>query len=122
MRARADATSATSRRLSLEDARDGSRRDDRRRATCKGLLDEGAARKAWIEGRQLVDLLEAFPATLSAEQVQALTRPLPPRAYSLASSRKEVGDEAHLLVAAVRYESHGARPQRRRLDLSLRTG
>jgi len=70
------------------------------------LIDEGGAR-AWIEGRQLVDLLEAFPATLAPEQLQALTRPLPPRAYSIASSRKEVGEEAHLLVAAVRYESHG---------------
>ena len=70
------------------------------------LVDEGGAR-AWVEGRQLIDLLEAFPATLAPEQLQALTRPLPPRAYSIASSRKEVGDEAHLLVAAVRYETHG---------------
>jgi len=75
-------------------------------AGVRRLLDEGGAR-AWIEGRQLIDLVEAFPASLSAEQVQALTRPLPPRAYSIASSRKEVGDEAHLLVAAVRYETHG---------------
>jgi sulfite reductase (NADPH) flavoprotein alpha-component len=29
------------------------------------------------------------------------------RAYSIASSRREVGDEAHLLVSAVRYASHG---------------
>jgi sulfite reductase (NADPH) flavoprotein alpha-component len=32
---------------------------------------------------------------------------LAPRAYSIASSRKDVGDEAHLLVSAVRYDSHG---------------
>jgi sulfite reductase (NADPH) flavoprotein alpha-component len=32
---------------------------------------------------------------------------LAPRAYSIASSRREVGDEAHLLVSAVRYTSHG---------------
>jgi sulfite reductase (NADPH) flavoprotein alpha-component len=70
------------------------------------LLDEGHA-KAWSEGRQLVDLLEEFPASLSAEQLLGLTRPLPPRAYSIASSRKEVGTEAHLLIAAVRYETHG---------------
>jgi sulfite reductase (NADPH) flavoprotein alpha-component len=68
------------------------------------LIDEGRAR-SWIEGRQLIDLLEAFPHGLTAEQLKNLTRPLPPRAYSIASSRKEVGDEAHLLVAAVRYES-----------------
>ncbi|WP_137390729.1 diflavin oxidoreductase [Rhodoligotrophos defluvii] len=75
-------------------------------AEARRLLDEGRA-KEWIIGRQLIDMLEAFPASLSAEQLQSLLRPLPPRAYSIASSRKEVGDEAHLLVAAVRYETHG---------------
>ena len=34
-----------------------------------------------------------------------------PRAYSIASSRREVGDEAHLLVSAVRYNAHG-RPRK----------
>ncbi len=75
-------------------------------ADARRLLADGQGR-AWIEGRQLIDLLEAFPATLSADQLRAVTRPLPPRAYSIASSRNEVGDEAHLLVTAVRYESHG---------------
>ncbi|MGP0091203.1 MAG: sulfite reductase flavoprotein subunit alpha [Xanthobacteraceae bacterium] len=72
----------------------------------KALLEAGDAR-GWIAGRQLVDLLDAFPATLPAEQLRAITRPLAPRAYSIASSRREVGEEAHLLVAAVRYASHG---------------
>jgi sulfite reductase (NADPH) flavoprotein alpha-component len=72
----------------------------------KALLDAGDAR-GWINGRQLVDLLEQFPIALSAEQLRGLTRPLAPRAYSIASSRREVGDEAHLLVSAVRYNSHG---------------
>jgi sulfite reductase (NADPH) flavoprotein alpha-component len=36
-----------------------------------------------------------------------VTRPLAPRAYSIASARSEVGDEAHLLIAAVRYQSRG---------------
>lgn len=71
------------------------------------LVREGQVR-AWIEGRQILDLVEAFPASLSPDQLLSFVRPLPPRAYSLASSRKEVGDgEAHLLVAPVRYESHG---------------
>ena len=48
-----------------------------------------------------------FPIALDAEQLRALTRPLAPRAYSIASSRREVGDEAHLLISAVRYDSHG---------------
>jgi sulfite reductase (NADPH) flavoprotein alpha-component len=70
------------------------------------LVADGHAR-AFVDGRQFIDLLEAFPATLAAEQLTSLTRPLPPRAYSIASSRKEVGEEAHLLVGAVRYEAHG---------------
>ncbi|MEE7489256.1 diflavin oxidoreductase [Methylobacterium oryzae] len=70
------------------------------------LIDSGEA-KAWIEGRHLIDLLETYPAKLTAEHLGTITRPLPPRAYSIASSRKEVGDEVHLAIAAVRYETHG---------------
>jgi len=72
----------------------------------KALLTEGHA-KEWIAGRQLIDLVTTYPIALDAEKLRALTRPLAPRAYSIASSRREVGDEAHLLVSAVRYESHG---------------
>jgi sulfite reductase (NADPH) flavoprotein alpha-component len=71
----------------------------------KALIAGGHARD-WVAGRQLIDLLAAFPAVLSAEQLRALTRPLSPRAYSIASSRREVENEAHLLVSAVRYNSH----------------
>jgi sulfite reductase (NADPH) flavoprotein alpha-component len=74
----------------------------------KALISNGEAR-GWIAGRQLIDLISAFPTTFSAEQVRALTRPLAPRAYSIASSRREVGEEVHLLISAVRYESHGRR-------------
>ncbi len=66
-----------------------------------------AAGDAFVEGRQLIDLLEAAPHPLSAEQLTALLRPLPPRYYSVASSLKAAPDEAHLLIAAVRYETHG---------------
>jgi len=72
----------------------------------KQLLESGEARK-WVEGRQLIDLVEQFPISLSAEQLRGITRPLAPRAYSIASSRREVGDEAHLLVSTVRYNSFG---------------
>nr|WP_294516198.1 flavodoxin domain-containing protein [uncultured Rhodopila sp.] len=61
----------------------------------------------WAAGRQIIDLLETAPGRLSAEQLTALLRPLPPRYYSIASSRKAVPDEAHLLVAGLRYTSHG---------------
>jgi sulfite reductase (NADPH) flavoprotein alpha-component len=62
---------------------------------------------AFADGRQVIDLLNAAPHGLSAEQLTSLLRPLPPRYYSVASSLKTVPDEAHLLVAAVRYETHG---------------
>ncbi|MGB7854924.1 MAG: flavodoxin domain-containing protein, partial [Pseudolabrys sp.] len=72
----------------------------------KALISDGQARE-WIAGRQLIDLIATFPIALDAETLRALTRPLAPRAYSIASSRREVGDEAHLLISAVRYDSHG---------------
>jgi sulfite reductase (NADPH) flavoprotein alpha-component len=76
----------------------------------KALIAGGEARD-WIAGRQLIDLIRTFPVALSAEHLRAVTRPLAPRAYSIASSRREVGEEAHLLISAVRYESHG-RPRK----------
>ncbi|VUD73253.1 Sulfite reductase [NADPH] flavoprotein alpha-component [Methylobacterium symbioticum] len=75
-------------------------------AEAQKLIESGEVR-AWIEGRHLIDLIETYPAKLSAEHLTTITRPLPPRAYSIASSRKEVGDEVHLTIAAVRYETHG---------------
>ncbi len=62
---------------------------------------------SYVAGHQVIDLLEAAPHALTAEQLTSLLRPLPPRYFSLASSRKAVPDEAHLLIAAVRYESFG---------------
>ncbi len=72
----------------------------------KALIADGQV-KEWIAGRQLIDLIATFPIALDADTLRALTRPLAPRAYSIASSRREVADEAHLLISAVRYESHG---------------
>jgi sulfite reductase (NADPH) flavoprotein alpha-component len=72
----------------------------------KELLDAGEA-KAWIVGRQLIDLIEQFPIAIDAAKLRALTRPLGARAYSIASARAEVGEEAHLLISAVRYQTHG---------------
>jgi sulfite reductase (NADPH) flavoprotein alpha-component len=72
----------------------------------KALIENGEARE-WIAGRQLIDLISYFPIVLTADNLRAVTRPLAPRAYSIASSRREVGNEAHLLVSAVRYATHG---------------
>ncbi len=57
--------------------------------------------------RQVIDLLEATPHKFTPDQLTGLLRPLPPRYYSIASSRKAVGESAHLLVAGVRYHADG---------------
>jgi sulfite reductase (NADPH) flavoprotein alpha-component len=67
----------------------------------------GSAVPEFLPGQQFIDLLEAEPHRLTGEQLTGLLRPLPARLYSVASSLKAVPDEAHLLVADVRYESHG---------------
>ena len=61
----------------------------------------------WALGRQVIDLLETAPNKFTADQLTGLLRPLPPRYYSIASSRAAVGEAAHLLVAGVRYATHG---------------
>jgi len=71
------------------------------------LAGDAGALAAFLPGRHVVDLLEAYPSKLTAQQLTGLLRNLPPRLYSVASSQKLVGEEAHLLVSAVRYEAHG---------------
>ena len=61
----------------------------------------------FLPGRHVVDLLAAYPNKLTPAQLTGLLRPLPPRLYSVASSQAMVGEEAHLLVSAVRYQTHG---------------
>jgi sulfite reductase (NADPH) flavoprotein alpha-component len=60
-----------------------------------------------VEGWQVIDPLESEKRRMSEEELLSLLRPLAPRYYSIASSRKGVPDEAHLLIASVRYEAHG---------------
>ena len=76
------------------------------RADVKALL-EGEAYPKFASDRQLIDLFVAYPEKLTPEQLTGLLRPLPGRLYSVASSLKAHPGEAHLLVGAVRWESHG---------------
>jgi sulfite reductase (NADPH) flavoprotein alpha-component len=70
-------------------------------------LLEGEAYPKFASDRQLIDFFLAYPEKLTAEQLTGLLRPLPGRLYSVASSLKAHPGEAHLLVGAVRWESHG---------------
>ena len=58
--------------------------------------------------RQVIDVLQDFPADWTAEELVAALRPLTPRLYSIASSQKVVGEEAHLTVARVVHAHRGA--------------
>ena len=74
-------------------------------------LLEGEGWRGFVAGRQVVDLLEAFPSRLEADELASLLRPLPARAYSIASSPLAYPDEAHLLVGLVAYQAHGRQRQ-----------
>ncbi|GAB0118157.1 sulfite reductase [NADPH] flavoprotein alpha-component [Acidisoma sp. 7E03] len=75
----------------------------------KTLAADADALRDWLPGRQVIDLLEAAPVKLDASTLTSLLRPLPGRLYSIASSAKAAEDEIHLLISAVRYETHGRR-------------
>lgn len=98
-------------------------------AKLRALAENEAERRAYAETRQPVDLFEAFPHKFSAAQLTKLLRPLPPRYYSIASSQKLVGAEAHLAIAKLAYESanrtrlgvaSGMVAERRRLGQQLK--
>lgn len=76
-----------------------------RNPALKHLL--GSERKAelkeWLWGRQLADVLQAFPVDCSASELLGTLKRLQPRLYSIASSPKAHPEEVHLTVAAVRY-------------------
>jgi sulfite reductase (NADPH) flavoprotein alpha-component len=60
-----------------------------------------------LASQQVLDLLRAYHGAWAAEELVAALRPLAPRLYSIASSPKLVGDEAHLTVAHIEYDVEG---------------
>jgi sulfite reductase (NADPH) flavoprotein alpha-component len=71
----------------------------------KALIAEGQARD-WVAGRQLVDLISSFPATLGAEQLRTLTRPLAPRkgiASNYVAERLKRGDRVRVKLRPNRH-------------------
>ncbi|UII74131.1 bifunctional nitrate reductase/sulfite reductase flavoprotein subunit alpha [Pseudomonas sp. HN11] len=57
----------------------------------------------WLWGRQLADVLHAYPIDCSADELLGTLKRLQPRLYSIASSSKAYPQQVHLTVAAVRY-------------------
>ncbi len=74
--------------------------------------DQREGLTALMAQSQIVDLLLEHsvlerPGAWTAEALVEALRPLQPRLYSIASSRKVVGDEAHLTVAHIEYLHSG---------------
>ncbi|WP_347554745.1 molybdopterin-dependent oxidoreductase [Robbsia sp. KACC 23696] len=86
------------------------------RGALRSLLapDRKTELQAWLWGRQLADVLDAFPVRLDALALATVLKRLQPRLYSIASSPLTHPDEIHLTVGTVRYLSqpNGMRPVR----------
>lgn len=70
--------------------------------------DRAGELSAFLQSYQVVDVLRRFPAAWLAEGLVAALRPLTPRLYSIASSRRLVGEEVHLTVASLAYDAFGS--------------
>jgi sulfite reductase (NADPH) flavoprotein alpha-component len=71
------------------------------------LAADKAALRAYINERQIVDIVRDYPGLLSAQQLVDALRKQQPRLYSIASSQAEVEEEVHLTVGVVRYDAYG---------------
>lgn len=60
--------------------------------------------RGFINGRHVVDVIREFPAGITPQLLIDILRPLPPRAYSIASSHRATPGELHLTVGVSRYE------------------
>ena len=76
-------------------------------AKLQAVLQDQAALKKFIWGRNVADLLREFPAAMSEATLLSFLRKMPPRLYSIASSLEAHPEEVHLTVAAVRYQYEG---------------
>ncbi|MEM1373024.1 MAG: assimilatory sulfite reductase (NADPH) flavoprotein subunit [Pseudomonadota bacterium] len=75
--------------------------------TLAALAEDKAALRAYLEPRQITDIILEHPGEITADQLRAALREQQPRLYSIASAQSEVEDEVHLTVGVVAYEAHG---------------
>lgn len=73
----------------------------------KKLSEDTDKFKEYLDGRDIVDLLQDYPSEITAENLIKILRPLQPRYYSIASSPKAYHGELHLTVGVVNYENAG---------------
>ncbi|HKS34482.1 MAG TPA: reductase, partial [Enterobacteriaceae bacterium] len=73
--------------------------------TLDALLSSGheVDLKAWLWGRQIIDLLRMFPVRVDVNEWLAVLRPLQPRLYSISSGPTASPEQVALTVSTVRY-------------------
>lgn len=70
------------------------------------LTDDARKLREYAQDRQLIDLINEFPAEVDAEILVSILQSLQPRLYSISSSQTVSDDEVHLTVSAVSYQAH----------------
>jgi len=77
------------------------------------LVVDSDGMRDYARRHQIFELVRQYPTWLTAEQLLPVLRRLTPRKYSISSSQSEVGEEVHLTIAVVEYESiHGGEGHR----------
>ena len=62
--------------------------------------------KKFLWGKQLPDILAAFPFKTTAQEFASALKHIQPRLYSIASSPRAHGAQVHLTVSALRFGAH----------------
>jgi sulfite reductase (NADPH) flavoprotein alpha-component len=72
-------------------------------AALKSLLGNRDGLKQFLWGKQLPDILAAFPIKTTAQEFASALKHIQPRLYSIASSPRAHPNQIHLTVSALRY-------------------
>jgi len=72
-------------------------------AALAALMADDKALKDWLWGKQIIDLLLAYPIKVEAGEWLSVLKRLQPRLYSISSSPKTYPNQVHLTVSTVRY-------------------
>jgi NADPH-dependent sulfite reductase flavoprotein alpha-component len=73
----------------------------------EAILADDERLKAYIHGRDFIDLVKEYPVAYDPEALIHVLRPAPPRLFSITSSQLRHPGRLDLLVGALRYESQG---------------
>lgn len=76
-------------------------------AALQQLAIDKTGLREFLAKHQTADVVLQYPGSLSAQQLVDSLRKQQPRLYSIASSQAEVGEEVHLTVGVVRFDSFG---------------